>query len=185
MVHGQYVILRARCVHVRRAHLQSPRPPRSGPVGGSIGGPGGVCRSVGSMRADWPARPRRAKEGRGRRRGRCPEEEGGYLLPQRAMGGLLGLKREGRQRVCACERLLSPVCPGGQSTTSERQRAKKSRAARWARRGVAEGGEVTMCVCEVGWRDAHLQQQDASGAAGGQVVHSASPLQKPRACGRR
>lgn len=151
--------------------------------GGPSGDRGGVCRSVGSRRADWPG-PRRAKEGRrGRGLGRCPEEGGGYLLPQRAMGGLLGLKRE-RQRVCACESTAVPVCPGGQLTTSERQRGKNRGL---VGRGVGGGsrGEVTTCVCEVGWRDAHLQQQDASGTAGGQVVHSASPLQKPFACGRR
>lgn len=49
---------------------------------------------------------------------------GGVSAATAGHRGLLGLKREGRQRVCACERLLSPVCPGGQSTTSERQRAK-------------------------------------------------------------
>lgn len=173
MVHGQYVILRARCVHVRRAHLQSPRPLRSGPVGGSIGGPGGVCRSVGSRRADWPG-PRRAKKGGDEDEVGVPRR-GGVSAAIAGLGGDVGPERGGRQRVCACERLLSRCVPAD----SQRRAAtgQKSRA-RWL-------GEVTMCVCEVGWRDAHLQQQDASGAAGGQVVHSASPLQKPGACGRR
>lgn len=61
--------------------------------GGSIGGPGGVCRSVGSRRADWPG-PRRAKEGGDEDEVGVPRR-GGVSAAIAGLGGAVGPEERG------------------------------------------------------------------------------------------